>query len=80
MLFILLRDTQLSSWVMEGMRMEGRAVTSLIVRKVKPSSARDGNEIIDIKKLKVAMKALGFELKKKEMKTMISEIDKERTG
>lgn len=28
---------------MEGMRMEGRAVTSLIVRKVEPSSARDGN-------------------------------------
>lgn len=29
---------------MEGMRMEGRAVTSLIVRKVEPSSERDGNE------------------------------------
>lgn len=40
----------------------------------------DRTGTIDVKKLTVAIKALGFELKKEEMKKMISEIDKERTG
>ncbi|KFO37665.1 centrin-2-like [Fukomys damarensis] len=35
---------------------------------------------IDVKELKVAMRALGFEPKKEEIKKMISEIDKEGTG
>ncbi|XP_052597093.1 centrin-2 isoform X1 [Peromyscus californicus insignis] len=40
----------------------------------------DGTGTIDIKELKVAMRALGFEPKKEEIKKMISEIDKEGTG
>ncbi|XP_016046936.2 centrin-2 isoform X1 [Erinaceus europaeus] len=40
----------------------------------------DGTGTIDVKELKVAMRALGFEPKKEEIKKMISEIDKERTG
>uniref|UniRef100_A0A2I3FYB9 EF-hand domain-containing protein n=1 Tax=Nomascus leucogenys TaxID=61853 RepID=A0A2I3FYB9_NOMLE len=35
---------------------------------------------IDVKELKVAMRALGFEPRKEEMKKMISEMDKEGTG
>ncbi|KAM7319427.1 hypothetical protein ACRRTK_021110 [Alexandromys fortis] len=37
----------------------------------------DGTGTIDVKELKVAMRALGFEPKKEEIEKMISEIDKE---
>ncbi|KAL0481388.1 caltractin [Acrasis kona] len=37
----------------------------------------DGSGKIDAKELKVAMRALGFEPKKEDIKKMISEIDKE---
>ncbi|KAM4019754.1 centrin-2 [Anomaloglossus baeobatrachus] len=40
----------------------------------------DGSGTIDVKELKVAMRALGFEPKKEEIKKMISDIDKEGTG
>lgn len=40
----------------------------------------DGSGTIDVKELKVAMRALGFEPRKEEMKKMISEVDKEGTG
>lgn len=40
----------------------------------------DGSGTIDVKELKVAMRALGFEPRKEEMKKMISEADKEATG
>ncbi|KFW11788.1 Centrin-1, partial [Eurypyga helias] len=40
----------------------------------------DGTGNIDVKELKVAMRALGFEPKREEIKTMISDINKEGTG
>ncbi|KAF6090181.1 centrin 2 [Phyllostomus discolor] len=40
----------------------------------------DATGTIDVKELKVAMRALGFEPKKEEIKKMITEIDKEGTG
>ncbi|XP_038603959.1 centrin-2 [Tachyglossus aculeatus] len=40
----------------------------------------DGTGTIDVKELKVAMRALGFEPKKEEIKKMITDIDKEGTG
>ncbi|KAK1343214.1 hypothetical protein QTO34_015992 [Cnephaeus nilssonii] len=40
----------------------------------------DGSGTIDVKELKIAMRALGFEPKKEEVKKLIAEIDKERTG
>uniref|UniRef100_A0A8C9RM88 Centrin, EF-hand protein, 2 n=1 Tax=Scleropages formosus TaxID=113540 RepID=A0A8C9RM88_SCLFO len=40
----------------------------------------DGSGYIDVKELKVAMRALGFEPKKEEIKRMIGEVDKEGTG
>uniref|UniRef100_A0A8C9NS82 Centrin 1 n=1 Tax=Serinus canaria TaxID=9135 RepID=A0A8C9NS82_SERCA len=40
----------------------------------------DDSGSIDVKELKVAMRALGFEPKKEEIKKMISDIDKEGTG
>uniref|UniRef100_A0A8D2N821 EF-hand domain-containing protein n=1 Tax=Zonotrichia albicollis TaxID=44394 RepID=A0A8D2N821_ZONAL len=40
----------------------------------------DGSGSIDVKELKVAMRALGFEPKKEEIKKIISDIDKEGTG
>ncbi|XP_007933797.1 centrin-1 [Orycteropus afer afer] len=40
----------------------------------------DGSGTIDVKELKVAMRALGFEPRKEEMKKMISYVDKEGTG
>ncbi|XP_032855356.1 centrin-2 isoform X1 [Tyto alba] len=40
----------------------------------------DGTGSIDVKELKVAMRALGFEPKKEEIKKMISDVDKEGTG
>nr|KAJ3419746.1 hypothetical protein HK105_006551 [Polyrhizophydium stewartii] len=40
----------------------------------------DGSGTIDIKELKVAMRALGFEPKKEEVKKMMSDIDKSGTG
>ncbi|XP_004674523.1 PREDICTED: centrin-1 [Condylura cristata] len=40
----------------------------------------DGSGTIDVKELKVALRALGFEPTKEEMKKMISEVDKEGTG
>ncbi|XP_072288967.1 uncharacterized protein cetn4 [Eucyclogobius newberryi] len=40
----------------------------------------DGKGAIDVKELKVAMRALGFEPKKEEIKKMIADIDKEGSG
>ncbi|KAK1329575.1 hypothetical protein QTO34_009757 [Cnephaeus nilssonii] len=40
----------------------------------------DATGTIDVKELKVAMRALGFEPKKEEIKKMIGDIDKEGTG
>ncbi|XP_077135197.1 uncharacterized protein LOC143789956 isoform X1 [Ranitomeya variabilis] len=40
----------------------------------------DGAGTIDVKELKVAMRALGFEPKKEEMKKMIADIDKDGSG
>ncbi|KAM9850292.1 uncharacterized protein cetn4 [Aulostomus maculatus] len=40
----------------------------------------DGTGTIDVKELKVAMRALGFEPKKEEIKKMIAEHDKESSG
>ncbi|KAM6219483.1 centrin-1 [Rhynchocyon petersi] len=40
----------------------------------------DGSGTIDVRELKVAMRALGFEPKKEEMKKMIADVDKEGTG
>uniref|UniRef100_A0A663MGI2 EF-hand domain-containing protein n=1 Tax=Athene cunicularia TaxID=194338 RepID=A0A663MGI2_ATHCN len=40
----------------------------------------DGSGSIDVKELKVAMRALGFEPKKEEIKKMIADIDKEGSG
>ncbi|XP_057613223.1 centrin-4 [Chionomys nivalis] len=40
----------------------------------------DGSGTIDVKELKIAMRALGFEPKKEEIRQMIVEIDKEGTG
>ncbi|XP_041929853.1 centrin-1 isoform X1 [Alosa pseudoharengus] len=40
----------------------------------------EGSGHIDVKELKVAMRALGFEPKKEEIKKMITEVDKEGTG
>uniref|UniRef100_H3D6A1 Centrin 4 n=1 Tax=Tetraodon nigroviridis TaxID=99883 RepID=H3D6A1_TETNG len=40
----------------------------------------DGTGTIDVKDLKVAMRALGFEPKKEEIKQMIADIDKEGSG
>ena len=39
-----------------------------------------GNGIIDTKDLKVAMRALGFEPRKEEIKKMLSEVDKDNSG
>ncbi|XP_054453267.1 uncharacterized protein cetn2 [Anoplopoma fimbria] len=40
----------------------------------------DGSGYIDVKELKVAMRALGFEPKKEEIKKMIGDVDKDGTG
>ncbi|XP_069781302.1 centrin-2-like isoform X3 [Narcine bancroftii] len=40
----------------------------------------DGTGTIDVKEIKVAMRALGFEPKKEEIRKMISDIDKEGSG
>lgn len=40
----------------------------------------DGTGTIDAKELKVAMRALGFEPKKEEIKKMIADIDKDGSG
>ncbi|KAM3128069.1 hypothetical protein pb186bvf_019832 [Paramecium bursaria] len=40
----------------------------------------DGTGYIDIKELKVAMRALGFEPKKEEVKLMIKDVDREGKG
>lgn len=40
----------------------------------------EGTGKIDVKELKVAIRALGFEPKKEEIKKMIADIDKENTG
>eukprot|EP00066_Takifugu_rubripes_P020032 XP_011609298.1 PREDICTED: caltractin-like [Takifugu rubripes] len=40
----------------------------------------DGTGTLDVKDLKVAMRALGFEPKKEEIKRMIADIDKEGSG
>uniref|UniRef100_A0A8C1WB10 Centrin, EF-hand protein, 2 n=1 Tax=Cyprinus carpio TaxID=7962 RepID=A0A8C1WB10_CYPCA len=40
----------------------------------------DGSGYIEVKELKVAMRALGFEPKKEEIKKMIAEVDKDATG
>jgi centrin-2/centrin-1 len=40
----------------------------------------DGSGTIDIKELKVAMRALGFEPKKEEIKKMMQDVDKSGNG
>jgi Ca2+-binding EF-hand superfamily protein len=40
----------------------------------------DGSGTIEVKELKVAMRALGFEPKKDDLKKMSSELDKSGTG
>lgn len=40
----------------------------------------DGSGTIDVKELKVAIRALGFEPKKEEIKRMIADVDKDATG
>jgi len=40
----------------------------------------DHSGTIDIRELKAAMRALGFEVKKEEVKTMLSAIDKDANG
>ena len=45
-----------------------------------PALNPDGSGTIDVKELKVAMRALGFEPRKEEMKRMIADVDKEGTG
>ncbi|KAJ3361607.1 Centrin-1 [Kappamyces sp. JEL0680] len=40
----------------------------------------DGSGTIEVKELKVAMRALGFEPKKEEMKKMMQDVDKNGTG
>ncbi|KAI4818830.1 hypothetical protein KUCAC02_004130 [Chaenocephalus aceratus] len=40
----------------------------------------DGCGYIDVKELKVAMRALGFEPKKEEIKKMVGDVDKDGTG
>ena len=40
----------------------------------------EGTGQIDVKELKVAMRALGFEPKKEEVRKMIGEVDKEGRG
>ncbi|KAL5039421.1 hypothetical protein RTP6_006584 [Batrachochytrium dendrobatidis] len=40
----------------------------------------DGSGTIDVKELKVAMRALGFEPKKEEVKKMVQDIDKSGSG
>ncbi|XP_059372500.1 uncharacterized protein cetn2 isoform X1 [Carassius carassius] len=40
----------------------------------------DASGYIEVKELKVAMRALGFEPKKEEIKKMIAEVDKDATG
>uniref|UniRef100_A0A1B6LAR5 EF-hand domain-containing protein n=1 Tax=Graphocephala atropunctata TaxID=36148 RepID=A0A1B6LAR5_9HEMI len=41
---------------------------------------KEGNGKIETKELKIAIRALGFEPKKEEIKKMLSEIDKEESG
>lgn len=40
----------------------------------------DGSGTIDVKELKVAMRALGFEPSKEEIQKLIAQIDKDRSG
>lgn len=40
----------------------------------------DGSGTIDIRELKAAMRALGFQIKKAEIRQMIAEIDKDDSG
>jgi Ca2+-binding EF-hand superfamily protein len=40
----------------------------------------DGTGTIDVKELKVAMRALGFEPSKEELKRMTQEVDKQGRG
>merc|ERR1712139_403912 len=40
----------------------------------------DGSGTIDARELKVAMRALGFQVKKSEVRKMISDIDKDDSG
>ncbi|NWX03044.1 CETN2 protein, partial [Caloenas nicobarica] len=50
------------------------------VREAFELSDTDGTGAIDVKELKVAMRALGFEPKKEEIKKIISDADTEGTG
>jgi Ca2+-binding EF-hand superfamily protein len=45
-----------------------------------PNSNSNSNRTIEIKELKVALRALGFEPKKEEMKKMMQDMDKTGSG
>jgi hypothetical protein len=65
-----------------GLLKRARATLSRVeeIRKAFDLFDTDGSGTIDAKKLKVAMRALGFEPKKEEIKKMIADIDKDGSG
>ncbi|XP_033930181.1 caltractin [Melopsittacus undulatus] len=50
------------------------------IRKAFDILDTDGDGRVDVKELKVTMRALGYEPRREEIKKMVSEIDKEGTG
>nr|XP_044987666.1 centrin-4 isoform X2 [Jaculus jaculus] len=72
--------TSLDQWKKKAAKIELHETQKQEIKEAFDLFNVDGSGTIDVKELKIAMRALGFEPKKEEIKHMIAEIDNEGTG
>ncbi|XP_051013035.1 centrin-4 [Acomys russatus] len=72
--------TTLDQWKKKAAKVELNDTQKQEIKEAFDLFDIDGSGTIDVKELKIAMRALGFEPKKEEVKQMIADIDKEGTG
>uniref|UniRef100_F1LTY0 Centrin 4 n=1 Tax=Rattus norvegicus TaxID=10116 RepID=F1LTY0_RAT len=72
--------TTLDQWKKKAAKVELNDTQKQEIKEAFDLFDIDGSGTIDLKELKIAMRALGFEPKKEEVKQLITEIDKEGTG
>ncbi|XP_005386820.1 PREDICTED: centrin-4-like isoform X2 [Chinchilla lanigera] len=72
--------TSLDQWKKKAAKIELNETQKQKIKEAFALFDTDGSGTIDVKELKIAMQALGFEPKKEEIEQMIAEIDQEGVG
>ncbi|KAF0877685.1 CETN4 protein, partial [Crocuta crocuta] len=78
--YLLQASTSSDQWKKRAAKLELNETQKQEIKEAFDLFDVDGSGTIDVKELKIAMQALGFEPKKEEIKKMIAEIDKEGIG